>query len=69
MGGALTSISGPNQFIFGGTIGDVVRLRVETAATLRSRRRCCFSRAGRLPNTGAVAAGSTGAHPDETRRA
>jgi hypothetical protein len=33
MGGALTSISGPNQFIFGGTIGDVVRLRVETAAT------------------------------------
>jgi hypothetical protein len=34
MGGALTSISGPNQFIFGGTIGDVVRLRVETAATI-----------------------------------
>lgn len=34
MGGRLTSISGPNQFIFGGTLGDVVRLRVETAATI-----------------------------------
>ena len=34
MGGTLTSISGPNQFIFGGTLGDIVRLRVETAATI-----------------------------------
>ena len=50
-GGALTWISGPNRFIFGGTIGDVVRLRA-TAARLRASS-LLLSQAGRWPNTGA----------------